>query len=127
MSEIDPTGRQPHELGAKLDSGKDPVVRGALHYFPRALAAVSQVSEVGARKYAWRGWETVPDGFDRYSDALGRHLLAEGFEQIDGDTGCLHAAQVAWNALARLELLLRSDDEPHCTDPTGKRYEPGHL
>lgn len=20
-----------------------------------------------------------------------------------------------------------SDDEPHCTDPTGKRYEPGRL
>lgn len=107
MSETDPTGKQPHDLGAKLDAGKAPVVRGALHYFPRALAAVSQVSEVGARKYVWRGWETVPDGFDRYSDALGRHLLAEGFEQIDGDTGCLHATQVAWNALARLELLLR--------------------
>jgi len=37
-----------------------------------------------------------------------RHLLAEETEgPIDNDTQCLHAAQVAWNAMARLELILR--------------------
>src|SRR5512135_1417397 len=35
--EADPTGRQPHEPGAKLDAGKAPVLRGAIAYFPRAL------------------------------------------------------------------------------------------
>jgi hypothetical protein len=110
MSEADPTGANAHEPGAKLDAGKAPIMRGVIQYFPRALKAVSDVSAAGAKKYTWRGWATVPDGVARYSDAMGRHLIAEQFEQIDKDTGCLHAAQVAWNALARLELLLEENE-----------------
>ena len=111
VKETDPNGKDPKEPGAKLDAGKAPVSQGVLQYFPRALVAVSQVSAIGARKYAWKGWESVDDGFNRYSDALGRHLLAETTEGLtDSDTGCLHAAQVAWNSLARLELLLKELD-----------------
>ena len=108
MAEKDPNGLNSKTPGAKLDAGKSPVFQGALDYFPRAIAAVSDVSMVGAKKYSWKGWEKVLDGFNRYSNALARHLLAESTEgPIDADTGELHAAQVAWNALARLELLLR--------------------
>lgn len=107
LGEADPTRRRPHEPGTKLDAGKAPVVRGALHYFPLALEAVAKVSAYGARKYAWNDWEAVPDGVTRYSDALGRHLLAEALWERDWETGLLHAAHVAWNALARLELMLR--------------------
>lgn len=98
------------KLGVKFDTEKSPVTRGVLQYFPRALEEVAKVSAAGAKKYAWNGWETVPDGITRYSDALGRHLLAEAQSAYDDGpdgTGCLHAAQVAWNALARLELILR--------------------
>lgn len=112
-SELDPTGRSPHQPGAKLDSGKSPVVRGALQYFPKALKQVSLLSEFGANKYAWKGWEDVPDGFVRYTDALGRHLLDEGeglFDDGPGGSGFLHATSVAWNALARLELMLRDQE-----------------
>lgn len=106
--EQDPNGKAAHELGAKLDAGKSPVFQGLLDYFPRACLEVARVSAKGAEKYAWKGWEQVPNGFARYSDALGRHVFAEGIDGlIDKDTGLLHAAQVAWNALARLELLLR--------------------
>lgn len=112
MKETDPAGKKPHEPGAKLDAGKAPIMQGVLQYFPRALMAVSHVSLVGAKKYAWKGWESVSDGFNRYSDALGRHLLAEEIDgPIDKDTQQLHAAQVAWNALARLELLLRESED----------------
>lgn len=108
ITEVDPNGKQPGEPGAKLDYGKVPVVRGVLQYFPRALLAVGQVSEAGARKYSWKGWESVPDGIVRYRDALGRHILYEDIEgPIDSDTGLLHAAQIAWNALAVLEMMLR--------------------
>lgn len=110
--EIDPNGKQPHEMGAKLDAGKAPISQGVLQYFPRALQEVSLVSLVGSKKYAWKGWEAVPDGINRYSDALGRHLLAEAIEgEIDIDTGMLHAAQIAWNALARLELMKRKKEQ----------------
>jgi hypothetical protein len=110
--EADPNGKDSHEPGAKMDSGKVPVIRGMFQYFPRACSAVANVSHVGANKYTWNGWETVPDGINRYTDALGRHLLSEKTEGlIDKDTGCLHAAQVAWNAMARLELILKAGEQ----------------
>lgn len=106
--EKDPSGKSPHELGAKLDDGKPPVFRGLLSYFPRACRAVAHVSEVGAKKYAWKGWEKVPNGVDRYTDALSRHLLSLGTDgEIDSDTKLFHRAQIAWNALAALELFLK--------------------
>lgn len=108
MKEVDPMGFEAKQPGAKLDLGKAPVLRGAIQYFPRAIKYLAQISEVGAKKYSWKGWEKVPDGINRYGDAMLRHLLAEETEgPIDADTQCLHAAQVAWNAMARLELILR--------------------
>jgi hypothetical protein len=108
MTERDPNGVPAGAPGAKLDAGKTPVLRGAVQYFPRALIAVAGVSAYGAEKYTWGGWESVPDGVDRYSDAMGRHLVGEVIDgPIDPLTDLMHAAQVAWNALARLELMLR--------------------
>ena len=109
MVESDPNGIPSGTPGAKLDAGKVAVTRGCLHYFPRALRACAELSQIGAKKYSWKGWESVPDGINRYSDALGRHELAiEGdFTRRDLDTGVLEATAVAWNALARLELILR--------------------
>lgn len=92
----------------KYDGGKSPIYRGALSYFPRAISAVAAVSAFGASKYAWKGWERVDDGYNRYSDAMVRHVAYEGEgEDVDPDSGLLHAAHTAWNALARLELLLK--------------------
>ena|SRR5271166_1989287 len=110
--EVDPHGLAAHTPGAKMDAGKAPIMQGVIQYFPRALRAVSMVSLAGATKYAWKGWEKVPDGINRYDNALGRHLLAEAIEgPVDKDTQCLHKAQVAWNALASLELYLREQEK----------------
>lgn len=96
--------------GIKYDGGKSPVFRGALSYFPKAISAVAEVSAFGASKYAWKGWEQVDDGYNRYSDAMARHILDEGRgEDCAQDSGLLHAAHIAWNALARLELLLNKE------------------
>ncbi len=95
----------------KYDGGKAPIYRGALAYFPRAIELVAAVSAFGASKYAWKGWEGVSDGVNRYSDAMVRHLAREGQgEVLDPDSGLLHAGHVAWGALARLELMLREMD-----------------
>lgn len=110
--EKDPYGKNPHEPGTKLDAGKPCMYRGLINYFPRAVEAVAEISTFGASKYAWKGWETVPEGFERYSDAMVRHLAKEGKgELLDPDSGLLHAAHTAWGALARLELLLRSKEQ----------------
>lgn len=108
-AEADPTGRAPNTPGAKLDAGKAPMLRGCVEYFPLALEQVAKVSQFGANKYTWKGWETVPDGINRYGDALVRHLAKEG---NDPDSGLLHASHVCWNALARLELMLRERAKP---------------
>jgi hypothetical protein len=107
-SEKDPNGKQPHEPGAKLDAGKSPVFRGLLDYFPNACRAVADVSQFGAKKYAWKGWETVPEGVLRYTDAMVRHCVDSVLEgSLDKTSGLTHAAHMAWNALAVLELTLR--------------------
>jgi len=105
--EKDPNGVSPNTPGAKLDDGKAPVASGCLHYFPKALRGLARVSATGAKKYSWKGWRLVPNGIVRYGDALGRHELdlAEDVFAVDPQTGHLHAEHVAWNAVARLELI----------------------
>lgn len=110
--EADPKGIDPHAPGAKLDAGKAPILKGVIHQFPRALEQVAKVSAFGAAKYTWGGWETVENGIERYGDALARHQVYEASQgAFDYDSGLLHAAHEAWNALARLELMLRVDTD----------------
>lgn len=107
--ELDPNGTKQHEMGAKLDAHK--VKAGVLGDFGRALMAVSEVGTFGIKKYARGSWQYVPDGVERYTDALYRHLLQETKESTDPDSGLPHEFHVAWNALARLELLLREREQ----------------
>lgn len=94
----------PHSPGAKLDSDKP--LAGVLLEFSRALEAVVDVGTFGANKYSRCGWLSVPDGEQRYADALMRHLLACQREVNDPDSGLPHLAHLAWNCLAVLELKL---------------------
>ena len=106
-TEADPHGLDQHAPGAKLDAGK---VRPWLMIsgFSRALQAVAVVTTKGAEKYTPDGWMHVPNGKERYMDAMGRHALALGSgETFDKDTGAHHKAQMIWNLLASLELELR--------------------
>ena len=109
MSEVDPNGLNQHEKGAKLDHGKPDA--SLLLMFGKALEEVAQVGTFGARKYTRGGWQAVPDGETRYTAALLRHLFKENYEKVDTDSGLLHAAHAAWNALARLDLMLREEEE----------------
>jgi hypothetical protein len=115
VSKVEFTNDDPSLIGTgaiKYDGGKPALFRGAVQYFPRAIEAVAEISTFGARKYAWKGWEAVEDGIDRYSDAMVRHLIKEGKgEALDPDSGLLHAAHTAWGALARLELILREREK----------------
>ena len=109
--ENDPTGRKASEAGAKLDAGKNRL--GLVMFgFARALQEVGRVGTYGARKYSDNGWMQVPDGERRYTDAMFRHLMKEAAGEVkDADTELLHAAHTAWNALARLELMMRKREQ----------------
>lgn len=105
MAEKDPNGMDPHQGGAKLDAGKPDM--SLLLDMGRALRAIAEVGTFGARKYCRGGWLQVPDAINRYTAADLRHIMAEGKEDLDPDSELLHASHHAWNAVARLELMLR--------------------
>ena len=104
--ESDPNNLDPHEPGAKLDSGKP--LTGVLHDFALALQSVALVGSYGAAKYSRGGWQQVPDASTRYFDAMWRHLLASRHEEIDPESGLSHFAAVCWNVLAIEELNQRA-------------------
>lgn len=92
--------------GQKHDEGK-PMTGLMIRDFKNALNEVAKVSTFGCKKYgAPSGWQAVPDALNRYDDALARHLLAQSGHPVDEESGLLHRAHLAWNALATLELML---------------------
>lgn len=102
----DPHGKDAHSPGAKLDSGKSKtglMISG----FANAIASVAEVTTYGAAKYTPNGWVTVPDGIDRYTDALYRHLLLSVHQEKDQESNLDHLAHACWNLLAIYELTLR--------------------
>ena len=102
--ESDPNGLDQHMPGAKMDACKPDLTY--LCQFPRALRAVCLIAMYGANKYTERGWENVSDGPRRYLAAEIRHALPiQGY--LDKESGLMHDAHKAWNALAALELQLR--------------------
>lgn len=112
------------KVGKKDDADKMPIVSGLFNYFPRALLAVANQSKYGAKKYEVdyedSNWDKVEDAERRYNDARGRHIVDQAIDGLydvgEKGSGNLHAAAVAWNALAYLELLLRHGTPLHVND-----------
>jgi hypothetical protein len=95
-----------------------PVVSGVLDYFPDAIAAVAEVSFVGNEKHNpgqplhW-GRDKSPD----HANCIGRHLLERG--TIDPVTKVRHSAQLAWRALALLQIEI--EDARAAGKPTKRK------
>ena len=93
-------------MSVKYDKGKVQP-RLIIESMPKAIMCVAEVGTFGAEKYSPDGWKHVHDGYFRYTDAMYRHLLQEHQGHlIDQESQLYHAAHAAWNALARLELLI---------------------
>src|ERR1035437_298626 len=101
-----------------------PVVTGVMDYFPDALAAIAEVSFIGNEKHNpgeplhWSRGKS-PD----HADCIGRHLLERG--TMDPVTKVRHSAQLAWRALALLQIEIEADRAagPLPEDPLGKRED----
>lgn len=77
------------------------------------LEEIAKVYTAGAKKYGPNKWQNLPDGYQRYKGAMLRHLTeVEKGNEIDQETGCLHIAQVAWNAIAMLHCKME-EMKPH--------------
>lgn len=109
------TPRQPSEeltLPTDAEARKGiPIVTGLLDYFPAALAEVAKVSKAGNDKHNpgeplhWARGKSMDQ-----ADCIGRHLMERG--GTDPETGQLHSAQMAWRALALLQLELEEAGAP---------------
>lgn len=84
--------------GLKYDDGKPRwslVMRGLRN----AIGGLVGVLTFGAAKYEANSWREVEDGYERYKDALYRHLHAiESGESIDPESGMYHWDHVMANA-----------------------------
>ena len=82
----------------------EPIHSGVLLYFPDALAAVSRISKAGNDKHNpgepmhWARGKSMDQ-----LDCMTRHSLTPS--GIDADSGEFEMAQVAWRALAQLQLM----------------------
>ncbi len=89
---------------------KDGKVRMDLLPWPE-LEKIAEVYTAGAKKYGPNRWQNLENGYERYKGAMLRHLTeVEKGNAIDEDTGCLHIAQVAWNAIAMVHFKLKEYD-----------------
>lgn len=129
--------------GSRFSGGKP----GGWWYAPLfGLRAVARVWEYGASKYAPLDWKEG-QSFSTLLDCAMRHTLEvmdKGPWAIDRESGCFHAAHVAWNWLALLTFMVQQrtdlDDTAewrgvtaatkektpasNCEPPT--RYEPNY-
>lgn len=83
---------------------------------PYAMEQLAKVFTRGAQKYAERNWEKGMS-WTAMLASLERHKEAwKQGEDIDPETGLLHMAQVAWNALSIVsyyKLYPKGDDRQH--------------
>lgn len=93
--------------GLKYDGGKPRWVL-LMQGFPNALRGFAQVLTFGAKKYEAHSWRQVENGYERYRDALYRHLNAiEQGEEIDPESGEYHWDHVQFNVAACRELSIK--------------------
>lgn len=86
-----------------------PIFSGVLNYFPDALWMVAKCSKTGNDQHnAGEPLHWAREKSTDESDSLVRHLME--YDKMDDD-GILHAAKVAWRALALLQRTLEDRGE----------------
>lgn len=91
-----------------LERKQRPVATGVLDYFPLALLEVAKCSWTGNEQHnPGEPLHWAREKSTDHADALLRHLIERGKDDVDGIP---HSAKVAWRALALLqeELECRS-------------------
>lgn len=85
-----------------------PIWTGVMDYFPKAIAAVAEVSRIGNDQHNpgqplhWAKGKSTD-----HVDCAGRHLLEHGIIDTDGGR---HTAKAAWRVLALLEMEIEAEE-----------------
>lgn len=110
----------PNMGAANLKAAFDPSVTGrkigkvrmdlVMQDMPRAIESLARVMTwaLESKGYNESDWLNVPNGEQVYSGGMHRHDNKEKRgEEFDDESGLEHAIHTAWNAMARVELILR--------------------
>ena len=84
-----------------------PIFSGVLKYFPLALIEVAKCSWIGNEQHnpgSELHWDREKSGDEL--DALARHLLQAGTDDVDG---IRHSTKIAWRGLANLQKELEEE------------------
>ncbi len=85
------------------DRKRVPLTSGVIDYFPAALAAIARISKYGNDKHnPGKSLHWSRGKSNDHADCIARHLVDRGI--IDPETGESHTAELAWRALALLQL-----------------------
>lgn len=90
-----------------------PIFSGVLMYFPDAIAAVADVSKKGNDQHnPGQPLHWAREKSSDHLDCVSRHLIDAGPDGSGKDevTDVYHLAQVAWRALAQLQLVIEAKD-----------------
>lgn len=92
-----------------------PIATGVLDYFPLAISEVAKCSLQGNEQHH----KDKPLHWDKskstdHADCIARHLVDRYSKDTDG---ILHAAKLAWRALAFLEILLEEQQKVAVVKP----------
>jgi hypothetical protein len=84
-----------------------PMARGLLDYFPRACAAVAELSRIGNEQHnPGQPMHWAREKSTDHADCIVRHLVDRGTLDSDGQR---HSTKVAWRALALLQTELEEE------------------
>jgi hypothetical protein len=104
------------DKGQKHDDGKQ-----AWFAMPmEVLIPLAQVYRAGEKKYStFNCLQPFDDSSRRFYDGMMRHNAESQLDPLakDGETGCYHLAQVAFNALMRLHHALREEKLRNARSP----------
>lgn len=104
-SNIIPESRVTNELGGSKDSkGKAPMFMVPLE----CVAEIARVMEYGGKRYGQDNWKLVHEV--EYHHAIMRHEAAIQRGELYDESGFLHTAHVACNAIFNLYKHLHKDD-----------------
>ena len=86
-----------------------PLATGCFDYFPDALVEIAKLSKIGNDKHnPGQPLHWSRDKSNDHADCLARHFLQRGMIDRTGPKPVRHSTQMAWRALAILQLEIEA-------------------
>ncbi len=107
------------QLPTDSQARKDlPIASGFMDYFPDAIAAVAELSRIANEKHnPGMPMHWSKDKSTDHADCLIRHFMQRGtWDTVEG-VAVLHATEMAWRAMAILQLELDALQPTHTKVP----------